>query len=104
MKRVIHGLLYDTKTSEEIAQWCNNLGSSDFRHCDESLYKTSKGAYFIHGAGGALSRWSQPAGNMTGGGSGIEPLTADEALLWCEEHDADADTIQAEFPSLVGEA
>jgi len=75
MKRIIHGLLYDTVTAAEVAQWDNCLPVDDFHNCDESLYRTVKGSYFVYGAGGALSRWSQPVGDGRGGSSGIEPLT-----------------------------
>ena len=97
MKRIIDGKTYNTETAEFIAEWSNGLGYSDFRNCEESLYKTKKGAFFIAGEGGAMSRWSRPCGKMTGGGDGIRVLTTDEALAWCENHEIDTDTIAAHF-------
>ena len=93
MKQVINGKTYNTDTATEIANYDNGLGGSDFRHCDESLYVTKKGNYFIAGVGGPLSRWAQPCGNMTSGGSGIIAYSNSEALDWCESHDVDADVI-----------
>lgn len=98
MKKVICGRVYNTETATEIAQWDNGMGHNDFGWCDESLYITKKAAYFVHGAGGSLSRWSAPyCGNGRCGGRGIEVLTKAEALRWCEEHDVDVDTITKYF-------
>lgn len=97
MKRIVQGKLYDTKTAQEIASWDNSLGRGDFGHCSERLFKTPKGAFFLAGEGGALTRWSEPVGNMRAGGSGIVPLSPEEALTWCETHGVDADTIAEHF-------
>ena len=97
MKKVIEGKVYNTDTATKIASWDNGVYGNDFRACDETLYITKNGTYFVHGEGGALSRWSQPRGNGTSGGSGIELLTKADALRWCEDHDVDADTIAEHF-------
>lgn len=98
MKKVINGKVYNTETATQIANWDNGIYGSDFQACDETLYVTSKGAYFVHGEGGAMSRWSQPCGsNGTSGGSGIEVLSQAEALEWCENHGVDADVIAEHF-------
>ena len=97
MKQVIEGKVYNTETAEEIAEWGNGLGCSDFRHCDEKLYKTKKGAFFLAGEGGPMSKYSRACGDMTGGGEGIIPLSEDDAREWCESHDVDADEIETLF-------
>ena len=104
MKKIIDGKIYDTETATEIADWSNSYGLSDFKHCSETLYKTTKGAYFVYGEGGANSRWAEPVGNMRGYGDGIQPMNPAEALGWCETHDVDADVIAAEFTDLIEEA
>ena len=98
MKKVIGGKIYNTETADFIASRDNGLGRGDFGNCEEDLYVTKKGAYFIHGVGGASSRWSEPAGNNArAGGSGMIVLSKAEALEWCEQHNVLTDTIQKYF-------
>ncbi len=97
MQQIINGKRYNTETAALIGNYFNGLGSGDFRHLDESLYITKSGAFFINGEGGAMTRWSQPVGNMTGGGDGIIVCTTAEALEWCESHHIDADVIAQHF-------
>lgn len=98
MKKVIDGKVYNTETAECIAAWDNGIYGNDFRQCEERLYVTKKGAYFVHGEGGAMSRWSRPCGgNGSCGGSGIEVLTQEQALAWCESRGVDADVISEHF-------
>ena len=98
MKKIIDGKLYNTETATHIVDWDNGLYCNDFGWCEESLYVTKKGAYFIHGEGGAMSCWSTPCGsNGTCGGGGIRVLTKAEALQWCEDRDVDGDTIAEHF-------
>jgi hypothetical protein len=97
MKRIIEGKMYNTETAEEIADWDNGLNRSDFGRTQETLYRTKKGAWFLCGRGGALSRWSQPSGNGRANGAGIETLSEDRALEWCETHKIDADVIAEYF-------
>jgi len=97
MKRIIDGKTYNTETAEEIANWCNDFSSNDFRSCVESLFLTKKGAFFICGSGGAMSSWSRSNGNGSYGGDGIKVLSNQEALNWCESRDIDADVIETYF-------
>lgn len=88
MKKIIDGKRYDTETAfEKIAEYSNGLGLSDFRHCNEELYRTDSGTWFLHGEGGPLTGYSRPVGNLTAGGEDITPLTDDEARGWLERHD-----------------
>lgn len=98
MKKVIEGKLYNTDTASKIASWDNGMSRGDFGWCDEDIFVTKKGAYFVWGQGGALSRWSVPCGNNgQTGGANIEVLTAHEAREWCETHEVDADVIAEHF-------
>ena len=97
MKQVISGKVYNTETATLIADWGNGLSTRDFGHCSESLYITKKGAYFIAGEGGAQTKYAQSCGDGIGSGENIEPIKKDEALLWCETHDVDPDTIGVSF-------
>ncbi len=98
MKRVIDGKVYNTKTAICIGEWDNGCYANDFHACEESLYKTQKGQFFTAGSGGALSKYSQSSGqNSWEEGEGMKLLTYDQALVWCEDHDIDADTIAKYF-------
>ena len=98
MKKVIDGKLYNTETAEEIANWSNSYGYSDFNHCKETLYRTKKGAWFIYGVGGALSRYNQAVGNAY-----IRALTPQKAQEWLELHDL-VDELEEYFATSIEEA
>ena len=85
MKKIINAKRYDTEKATQLARWHNGFNLGDPKRCEEKLYGTKNGAFFIHGAGGAMSRWAVRVGNTTGGGEGIEVLTKDEAMNWLEE-------------------
>ena len=97
MKRIINGKIYNTETATRIGNFSSDCGPGDFRYQSTDLYRTKKGAFFIAGEGGALSRWSVSCGNGQRGGSGIEALTSEEALQWCEFSRIDADVINQHF-------
>lgn len=86
MKRIIDGKVYNTETATLIGEWGNNLSSSDFRNIFEGLYRTKKGAYFLAGSGGPMTRYSRRVGDMTAGGDNVFVLSELEARTWAEEH------------------
>lgn len=88
MKRVIEGKLYNTETAELIHEWSNNMGSRDFKHCEESLYRTTKGAWFLVGEGGPMSKYAEPVSGGMIGGSALTPLSDREAQRWLEDRQA----------------
>ena len=96
MKQIIKGKIYNTETATEIADWSSDYSRSDFRACTEILYVSPRGRHFLYGHGGPMTRWSQRSGDMTYSGKGIEALTEDEALEWCERHRID-DSIVSKF-------
>ena len=103
MIKIINGKRYNTDTATEVAKYWNGLGDGDFRHLMEELYITSKGAWFLYGKGGAISKYAESAGNQSWGSSTIIPLTDDEAYEWCERHNK-ADVIEEYFSDKVEEA
>ena len=104
MKKTICGLTYDTETAEPIGANSNGHYRNDFRYCEETLYMTKKGAFFLHGEGGAMSKYSEAMGNLSKcGSSSITPLTPKQALEWCE-HNESEETIDEFFKDLVKEA
>ena len=86
MKKIINRKLYDTATATEIGRDGNGYGANDFNCVLETLYRKRTGEYFLHGEGGARSRYASREGNMWGWGQQIIPLTYDEAQDWAEKH------------------
>lgn len=86
MKKVINRALYDTETAKLLGE--DSHGSPrDFDHWCESLYRTKSGKYFLHGAGGAMTKYAISTGqNEWSGGEKIIPLTLESAQKWAEEH------------------
>lgn len=103
MKKIIDGKRYDTEKAEEIAAWWNGYAKNDFKRCEEVLFKTARGNYFLHGEGGAMSAYSKPCGDMTGGGEDIIPMTREEAIRWCENRDCTA-ALEEEFADALIDA
>jgi hypothetical protein len=103
VRKIIDGKIYDTDTAKQVGSYDNGLGRGDFRCVSESLYVTPKGNFFLDGEGGAMTIYGRPCGNMTSGGSGLFPMSRDEALSWMEKHGDDTDIIDI-FGDLVEEA
>lgn len=100
MKKIINGKLYDTSTAHLVGSWDNNMGGT-FDYAAESLYRKRTGEFFLHGEGGARSRYATQCGdNSWGSGEAIIPLTWDSARQWAEEH-LDADEYQAAFGQIA---
>ncbi len=75
---------------------CPGGARNDLRSCEEVLCRASGGALFLHGCGGALTRYAQSVGDGWTSGGKIIPLSEDEALSWLEEHGESA-AIEAYF-------
>lgn len=102
MKKVIDGKVYNTETAEEIHSWDNGFYGSDFKQCEETLYRTKKGAFFLHGHGGPMSKYAVSCGNGYSGSSDIEVMTNEEAREWLEEKNA-IDELEKLFPDYLEE-
>jgi hypothetical protein len=103
MKAIIQGKRFDTDTAKLIGEASHGY-QGDFSHWEAGLYKTPRsGAFFLAGSGGPMTRWAQAAGNMRTGGSGIVPLTAEEALNWAEQH-LSVDEVEAAFGDQIEDA
>ena len=98
MKKIINGKMYNTETATELGEFWNGLSASDFRNLSETLYRKKNGEFFLYGQGGAMTEYSQPVGDMTGGGEKIIPFTEEQARHWAEEK-LDAD----EYIEIFGE-
>lgn len=104
MRRKIDGKVYDTGTAKFIVRQDNRLPRGDLFFTEETLYRTSKGDFFLAGEGGACSRYAKPReGTWTGYGTGLVPLTMDEALEWMKSVRVAEKIVEEYFPSsLVG--
>lgn len=97
MRKIINGRTYNTETSRVIGIYQNGYSRSDFNYYEETLYCNTKGAYFLHGVGGAMSKYSRNVGGNTfAGGEEIIPLTLEEAQEWAEKH-LEVEEYEAEF-------
>ncbi len=86
MRRVIDGKIYDTKTATAVCDLPCHHYPGDFQHHETVLYKTPKGNFFLAGKGGPMSLWAEPCGNNGwSGGSGLRPITREEAREYCEQ-------------------
>jgi len=87
MEKLIDGKLYSTDEAERIATWRNmsfrRENSPGPGHCQEELYRTDNGSWFIYGSGGAKSKYSETTADGHTGGEDIRTVTEEEALLWC---------------------
>lgn len=98
MKKIINGKRYDTDTAKEVASY-QYSNRRDFNFWIERLYRKRTGEFFIHGEGGALSRYAESTGmNEWTGGEKIIPISYDKAKSWAEGY-LDAD----EYENIFGQ-
>ena len=87
MRKVIDGHVYDSDKAHEVGRWDNGKAHGDLDAVMEALHRTKSGLYFVHGEGGARSRYSrQDSLGVWTGGESVTPLPADDARRWAEEH------------------
>lgn len=95
MIKVLDGKRYNTETAEMVFGWSNGHHSGDFRRRDKDLYRTKKGAWFIHHEGGALTDMAVSCGSGTTGSSRIEPVCGRDAMRFLEAHSDESDAMAA---------
>ena len=96
MKKYIDGKCYDTETAKYIGS-DSYAYPGDYNYWEEKLYRKKTGEYFLHGEGGANTRYSVSIDqNSWTGGEKIIPLTKEEAREWAEEHLSE-EKYEAEF-------
>lgn len=85
MKKIINHVRYNTDTAKKLGSWQIDT-ESDLDRCEEALYRTKSGKFFIHGTGGPRTRYASPRGD--GGwcsGEAIVPIGEDAARQWAEK-------------------
>ena len=58
MKKIINYKKYDTETATEIGAWSQGIAGT-FEYVHESLFRKNNGEYFLHGEGGAASKYQE---------------------------------------------
>src|SRR5262245_43490830 len=98
MKRFIDGRVFDTAKADLLLFWDNGLAEDRFEYCEETLYRSSSGRYFLHGKGGPLSPYAvQRDDGSRSSGEQVVRLDEVEALNWLEAKNADPDVIDNYF-------
>ena len=103
MRRIIENKVYDTATATAVANYSNSYGTSDFKFIRETLFMTKKKNFFIHGRGGAMTRYADRVANMSCYGEAIRPLDEQQLLEWCFETENDF-VIEEHMNHLIDEA
>jgi len=104
MKKVIDGKVYNTETAEEIENRDNGCYGGDFHQCEEHLYLTKNGRWFLYGEGGPMSKYSRPEeNNGWTGGRAIIPLSESEVIELLEKWNK-VDALEKYFPGSLEEA
>ena len=103
MKKVFNKKVYNTETAIEVADVWNGHSVSNFDYLLETLYITKKGLWFLHGEGGANTKYLRYVGNGSCWGQKIIPFSVDDAYDWCEKNDQ-IETIEKYFSSEIEDA
>lgn len=103
-RKIVGGVRYDTEKATEVASWCYGY-PWEYLHSDETLYRTTSGRYFLHGKGGASSRWGEwICEDEWINGEDIEAMSPEEALAWLVDHERDLPESCPELAALVIDA
>lgn len=85
MKKIINGKMYNTSTAKQMGEWWNRNSGLDYIR--ETLFRKRTGEFFLHGEGGARTKYAKRTGsNFWEGSEEIMQLSWDEARDWAEEH------------------
>ena len=85
MKKIINQKRYDTDKAVKVGEYWN--GMTGFNRIDETLYRKRTGEFFLHGEGGANTKYSKAVDvNSWMGSERLMPLSFDQAMKWAEEH------------------
>ena len=87
MKRIINQKRYDTDKAVKVGEYWNGLSKSDFGHITETLYRKRTGEFFLHGVGGANTKYAKAVGtNCWQGDERLMPMEFETARKWAEQH------------------
>jgi hypothetical protein len=112
MNKLVNGKFYDTKKAQSKVEFMlppGGMGDGDWVDLwrIETLYRTAKGNYFVHGKGGINTRWATIElleGEHVGDGEDILVVTPMVALKWLEERNLCVPDDCPEIAALVEDA
>jgi hypothetical protein len=84
VRKTIKGYVYNTKESRFVAECRNGYRCGEPAWCCETLYRNIDGAYFLHGEGGAKSRYSRNVNGESVASETIILLSESQAREWAE--------------------
>ena len=95
----------NTDTAEHICNWwTSGIGKNDFRYEDVDLYRTRKGTWFLHGEGGAMTRWAHCCSDGTQTwGTDAEVLSLEEAYEWLVRRNEMNEGLEEYFTDIIEE-
>lgn len=80
MKKFTNNKRYNTETAKKICEWkTENISEEDPGYCEQELYRKNTGEYFLHGIGGAKTRYAKIKKGAISQGEDIIPIGLDEA-------------------------
>lgn len=86
MRKIIKNKKYDTDTARKVATRTEYMGYVD-KYIRETLYQKKTGEYFLHGQGGADTKYGKYKGDtLWEAGQKITPFTPDQARDWADFH------------------
>lgn len=98
MRKIIGNKVYDTDSATQVGSADNGAYTDNLSYVEESLYRKRTGEYFLHGSGGARTRYAMPRSGDGGWSAGerIVPLDYQGARRWAEKN-LDAPAYEREF-------
>ncbi len=84
MRKVVNGKTYRSHTAQLIVTLPSYFPQTDNKWHETRLYRNQRGAYFLAGEGGSLSRWKKNTPRGAIPGEGIEPIAKDEARAFAK--------------------
>lgn len=86
MRIVIRGESLDIKNDPRIGSRTNGYTDNDPRLIEETLYKSPRGAFFLHTIGGPETEFGvRRSGSVVDWGEVFELLTDEEAQTWMKK-------------------
>jgi hypothetical protein len=84
LTKVINGKTYRSHTAILIVTLPSHFPKTNNKWHETRVYRNQRGAYFLAGEGGSLSRWAKNTPRGAIAGEGIEPLSKDQALAYAK--------------------
>ena len=104
MVRVIDGKRYDTSKATEVATWTNGFDRAAFKYREQTLYRTSKGNWFVsYDSGPIFDSTYHSERNLHFDHSNIEVIDADTARNLLEKWN-EVNQLEEYFPNYIEEA